>query len=165
MRKWHPTPVFLPGESLGQRSLAGYSRWGRKRLGHSQKVSCNSKGLSDRNIHTQTLLKGNYMKVNFFSFSYSPSSQYNSKPRWKREPSIKSFHCRSLSDNTDAHLLIKFKNKPKTIYQRAFQIQNLSTGRCALEVTTHIRLVKIEHFLNHKILNMPFPLLSCMSTM
>ena len=22
---WHPTPVFLPGESHGQRSLAGYS--------------------------------------------------------------------------------------------------------------------------------------------
>ena len=24
-RKWLPTPVFLPGEFLGQRSLAGYS--------------------------------------------------------------------------------------------------------------------------------------------
>ena len=23
--KWQPTPVFLPGESHGQRSLAGYS--------------------------------------------------------------------------------------------------------------------------------------------
>ena len=28
-RAWQPTPVFLPGESHGQRSLAGYSRWGR----------------------------------------------------------------------------------------------------------------------------------------
>ena len=26
-RKWQPTPVFLPGESHGQRSLAGYSPW------------------------------------------------------------------------------------------------------------------------------------------
>ena len=25
-RKWQPTPVFLPGESHGQRSLAGYKR-------------------------------------------------------------------------------------------------------------------------------------------
>ena len=25
-----PTPVFLPGESHGQRSLAGYSPWGCK---------------------------------------------------------------------------------------------------------------------------------------
>ena len=24
-REWQPTPVFLPGESHGQRSLAGYS--------------------------------------------------------------------------------------------------------------------------------------------
>ena len=29
-RKWQPTPVFLPGESHGQRSLAGYSPWGLK---------------------------------------------------------------------------------------------------------------------------------------
>ena len=26
-RKWQPTPVFLPGESHGQRTLAGYSLW------------------------------------------------------------------------------------------------------------------------------------------
>ena len=31
-RKWQPTPVFLPGESLGQRSLAGYSSWDWKEL-------------------------------------------------------------------------------------------------------------------------------------
>ena len=29
-RKWQPTPVFLPGESDGQRSLAGYSPRGHK---------------------------------------------------------------------------------------------------------------------------------------
>ena len=29
-RKWQPTPVFLTGESHGQRSLAGYSPQGRK---------------------------------------------------------------------------------------------------------------------------------------
>ena len=29
-RAWKPTPVFLPGESLGQRSLVGYSSWGCK---------------------------------------------------------------------------------------------------------------------------------------
>ena len=31
-REWLPTPVFLPGESYGQRSLVGYSPWGRKEL-------------------------------------------------------------------------------------------------------------------------------------
>ena len=29
-REWIPTPVFLPGESHGQRSLAGYSPWDLK---------------------------------------------------------------------------------------------------------------------------------------
>ena len=34
-RKWQPTPwvVFLTGKSQGQRSLVGYSPWGRKRIG------------------------------------------------------------------------------------------------------------------------------------
>ena len=31
--EWLPTPVFLPGESPGQRSLAGYSSWNHKRVG------------------------------------------------------------------------------------------------------------------------------------
>ena len=32
-RKWLPTPVFLPGESQGRRSLVGCHLWGR-RVGH-----------------------------------------------------------------------------------------------------------------------------------
>ena len=31
-RKWQCTLVFLPGEFHGQRSLAGYSPWGLKRV-------------------------------------------------------------------------------------------------------------------------------------
>ena len=34
LEKRLPTPVFLPGNSHGQRSLAGYSLWGCKRVGH-----------------------------------------------------------------------------------------------------------------------------------
>ena len=33
-KKWQPTPAFLPGESHGQRSLAGYSPWRCKRGRH-----------------------------------------------------------------------------------------------------------------------------------
>ena len=29
-KDWQPTPVSLPGESHGQRSLVGYSPWGHK---------------------------------------------------------------------------------------------------------------------------------------
>ena len=33
-RKWQLVPIFLPGKSHGQRSLAGYSPWGGKRIRH-----------------------------------------------------------------------------------------------------------------------------------
>ena len=34
--EWQSTPVFLPGESHGQRSLAGYSPEGRKELDRTE---------------------------------------------------------------------------------------------------------------------------------
>ena len=33
-REWQPTPVFLPGEVHGQRSLASYSPWSLQRVRH-----------------------------------------------------------------------------------------------------------------------------------
>ena len=33
-----PTPVFLPGEFHGQRSLAGYSPWGHKELDMTEQL-------------------------------------------------------------------------------------------------------------------------------
>ena len=33
-RKWHPTPVLLPGKSHERRSLVGCSPWGRKSRTH-----------------------------------------------------------------------------------------------------------------------------------
>ena len=38
-RKWQPTPVFLPGESHGQRSLGGYSPWGRKESNTTEQLT------------------------------------------------------------------------------------------------------------------------------
>ena len=38
-RKWQPTPVFLLGESHGQRSLVGYSPWGCKELDITERLS------------------------------------------------------------------------------------------------------------------------------
>ena len=32
-RKWQPTPIFLPGKSHGQKSLASYNLWGHKGVG------------------------------------------------------------------------------------------------------------------------------------
>ena len=40
------TPVFLPGELFGQRSLVGYSSWGRKELETTEQLT---------HTHTHTL--------------------------------------------------------------------------------------------------------------
>ena len=37
-REWLPTQIFLPGKSYGQRSLAGYSPWGRKELDTTEQL-------------------------------------------------------------------------------------------------------------------------------
>ena len=38
-RAWQPTPVFLPGESYGQRNLAGYSPWSHKESDMTEQLS------------------------------------------------------------------------------------------------------------------------------
>ena len=43
-RKWQPTPVFLPGESHGQRSLVGYSPGGHKELDTTEQLTQGGKG-------------------------------------------------------------------------------------------------------------------------
>ena len=49
--KWQPTPVFLPGESHGQRSLVDYSPQGRKEWDTTERVCVH--------MHTQTLTHTN----------------------------------------------------------------------------------------------------------
>ena len=41
--RWKSTPVFLPGESHGQRSLAGHGPWGRK-AGHNWAINTTIQG-------------------------------------------------------------------------------------------------------------------------
>ena len=38
-REWQPTPVFLPGEFHGQRSLVGYSPWSHKRSDTTERLT------------------------------------------------------------------------------------------------------------------------------
>ena len=63
-RKCHPTPVFLPGKSHGQRRLAGYSPWGCEESDMIEQLSiweC---------VHTQTHTHI-YISVQFSSVSCS----------------------------------------------------------------------------------------------
>ena len=66
-REWQPTPVFLPGEFHGQRSLAGYNPWDHKEsdttewLTHTVKATffC-SQTLLNTSLLFKTSLPGNY---------------------------------------------------------------------------------------------------------
>ena len=64
-RKWQPTPVFLPGESHGQGSLAGYSLWGRKESDTTEQVSTQ---LEHKLVEIQVIastIKGAYVSMSF----------------------------------------------------------------------------------------------------
>ena len=55
--EWLPTPVFLPGESYGQRSLVGYSPWGCKELDTNERLT-----------HTQCV----YLNPSFLIYPSTP---------------------------------------------------------------------------------------------
>ena len=48
------TPVFLPGESHGQRSLAGYSPWGHKEADMTELLNTNTLSTFPHLIFTTT---------------------------------------------------------------------------------------------------------------
>ena len=50
-RKWQPTPVFLPGEIHGQRSLAGYSPWDHKESDTTERLT---------HTHTPVVIRINF---------------------------------------------------------------------------------------------------------
>ena len=59
-RAWQPTPVLLPGESHGQRSLVGHSPWGHTEL-----------NMTEATLHTGTQLLGTEQPFTNVSFGFS----------------------------------------------------------------------------------------------
>ena len=55
-RKWQPTPLYLPGKFQGQRSLAGYSPWGRKELDMTERLYIHTHTHTHTHITTQQTL-------------------------------------------------------------------------------------------------------------
>ena len=49
-KKWQPTPVFLPGKSHGQKSLAGCSAWGCKESYTTERLSMYTTGWVYREV-------------------------------------------------------------------------------------------------------------------
>ena len=76
-RKWQPTPVFLPGESQGRRSLVGCSPWGRTESDMTEATWQQQQAAYCRNIFTQ-LMMFLFVKGSSFSLTPGPHSLYYS---------------------------------------------------------------------------------------
>ena len=57
---WQPTSAFLPGKSRGQRSLAGYSPWGHKRVGSNLATSHTNTCFYYENSYTFSIIISKY---------------------------------------------------------------------------------------------------------
>ena len=84
-RKWQPLPVFLPGKSQGQKSLAGYSWWDHKRVGYNldtkQQPYTHSHVYKLHNVHIYNAIHVvlhavMYYKIQFKWLSYVFFSKY-----------------------------------------------------------------------------------------
>ena len=75
-KKWQPTPVFLPGETHGQRSLAGYSPWGCRESDMIDQLSL-TPSLSSLHVPNKTQQKTEQSKnqtLDFQSLPVTPQS-------------------------------------------------------------------------------------------
>ena len=67
-RAWQPLPVFLPGESHGQRSLVGYSPWGHKNSDKMEQLTLFHFHYSTR--HCSRQLRCHHIQSNYCYCSY-----------------------------------------------------------------------------------------------
>ena len=78
-REWQPTPVLLPGEFYGQRSLAGYSPWDHRELDTTEQLTLSlhfqanySHFLRNKTLYSMIFLLKN-LGINTNSFSKKKS--------------------------------------------------------------------------------------------
>ena len=81
-RPQQPTPVFLPGENYGQRSLVGCSPWGRRESDTTNILCCPLLLLpsifpSIRVFSNESILRIRWPHYWSFNFSLSPSKEYS----------------------------------------------------------------------------------------
>ena len=114
-RKWQPAPVYLPGESHGQRSLAGLQPTGSQRVGH--------------NLVNKTTISQRYGLQNFFMISSSPDTQKCQELLYQRMEFARNVSYEQYKDNYKLRgLILPVKNKGTdlhSIFLRAFSLENL----------------------------------------
>ena len=84
-RKWQPTPVFSPGESHGQRSLAGHGPWGGRECDTTEVTKYTCIRYPDQKIVIDELVSSEFIQICplshpfffFFSFFDQDAIQYH----------------------------------------------------------------------------------------
>ena len=62
-RAWQPTPVFLPGIFHEQRSLVGYSPWGRKERDTAEQLSIHTQREAAASPHGMVRTNGSFVRA------------------------------------------------------------------------------------------------------
>ena len=103
--QWQPTPVFLPGESHGHKSMAGYSPWGHKEL-NTTNLACKHMERCSNSEHYSYCCKSCLELLgalcDFWVRRWSPAGQATAcvvmrlqgsekKTRWEAESSLSPF--------------------------------------------------------------------------
>ena len=133
-RKWQPTPVFLPGESQGRRSLVGCRLWGRT---ESDTTEATLRQQQQQNKMYFTVLIFFFFLVFFHtSFSSFPSFSLSLSPS-------SSFLSVCLSPSS----LLAFQFNLCMCGWVAFSNQNIKSE--APSLTQHVNRSLIEHHSTH----------------
>ena len=102
-RKWQPTPVFLPGESHGERSLAGYSPWGSQSQTRLKRLSTHTCMQKRKKKPTSPSIENPWSSVsktviNFYPLSSTAETEESSSNVCWKSSLFSSIKCRCISD-------------------------------------------------------------------
>ena len=101
-RKWQATPMFLPGESQGQRSLVGCCLWGRTE-------SDTTKATQQQHCSKLTTLQQKYSRIKFSLNEVEVLSFYSNDCNVHR--STYGFHLWAQGDSSSSRTIPKDKGE------------------------------------------------------
>ena len=105
-RKWLLTPVYLPGEFHGQKSLAGYSSWGRKELDTTEPLTLSLSYIwREKSIHNPITRCQSFWATSLYYLPYLSTEHSNTNLPPHPQPQCDLYEvlpqCRAWKDHQD----------------------------------------------------------------
>ena len=132
-RKWQSIPVFLPGESHGPRSLAGYSPWGHKESDTTKQLNMHT------HTHTHT-----HTQIHFGAVGYNSPTEEVWSPQ--QEPSsalMKTSMTTDVSSLSDLQVPYKQVNRLHIAYLKLYVKKAKCRRTDAFELWCWRRLLRV----------------------